>query len=91
MNTAEVDIDRLVNYEKEYRNVIKKAIVSDGHLTGLCPFHDDKNNSFSVDLATGKWHCFAEDEGGNVIKATPWRNTHLKSGFRKSGCRKNAS
>ena len=24
MNTAEVDIDRLVNYEKEYRNVIKK-------------------------------------------------------------------
>lgn len=67
MNTAEVDIDRLINYEKEYRNVIKKAIVSDGHLTGLCPFHDDKNNSFSVDLATGKWHCFAEDEGGNYV------------------------
>lgn len=67
MNTAEVDIDRLVNYEKEYRNVIKKAIVSDGHLTGLCPFHDDKNNSFSVNLATGKWHCFAEDEGGNYV------------------------
>ena len=67
MNTAEVDIDRLVNYEKEYRNVIKKAIVSDGHLTGLCPFHDDKNNSFSVDLATGKWHCFAKDEGGNYV------------------------
>lgn len=67
MNTAEVDIDRLVNYEKEYRNVIKKAIVSDGHLTGLCPFHDDKNNSFSVDLTTGKWHCFAEDEGGNYV------------------------
>lgn len=67
MNTAEVDIDRLVNYEKEYRNVIKKAIVSDGHLTGLCPFHDDKNNSFSVDLVTGKWHCFAEDEGGNYV------------------------
>lgn len=67
MNTAEVDIDRLVNYEKEYRNVIKKAIVSDGHLTGLCPFHDDKNNSFSVDLATGKWHCFAEDESGNYV------------------------
>lgn len=67
MNTAEVDIDRLVNYEKEYRNVIKKAIVSNGHLTGLCPFHDDKNNSFSVDLATGKWHCFAEDEGGNYV------------------------
>lgn len=67
MNTAEVDIDRLVNYEKEYRNVIKKATVSDGHLTGLCPFHDDKNNSFSVDLATGKWHCFAEDEGGNYV------------------------
>lgn len=67
MNTAEVDIDRLVNYEKEYRNVIKKATVSDGHLTGLCPFHDDKNNSFSVDLATGKWHCFSEDEGGNYV------------------------
>ena len=67
MNTAEVDIDRLVDYEKEYRNVIKKAMVSDGHLTGLCPFHDDKNNSFSADLVSGKWHCFAEDEGGNYV------------------------
>lgn len=67
MNTAEVDIDRLVDYRSEYGSVIKKAQVTGDQMIGLCPFHNDKNNSFSVNLKTGLWHCFSEDRGGNFI------------------------
>ena len=67
MNTAEVDLDRLVDYEREYRSVVKGAQVTGDHMIGLCPFHDDSKNSFSVDLKTGRWHCFSEDIGGNYV------------------------
>lgn len=62
-----VDLDRIVDYRAEYTAVIEKHKITGDNLIGLCPFHDDKNNSFSVDLKTGKWHCFAEDEGGNFV------------------------
>lgn len=67
MQAAEVDLDRLVDYKTEYCSVIKKHKVTGDNLTGLCPFHDDRNNSFSVDLKTGQWKCHAEDRGGNFI------------------------
>ena len=67
MQTAEVDLDRLVDYKTEYCSAIKKHKISGDNLTGLCPFHDDRNNSFSVDLRTGMWKCHAEDRGGNFI------------------------
>lgn len=68
MNTAEVDIDRLVDYKSEYTQYIKKAKITGDQLIGLCPFHDDRNNSFSVNLKTGQWHCFSEDRGGNFTQ-----------------------
>lgn len=67
MQAAEVDLDRLVDYKTEYCSVIKKYHISGDNLTGLCPFHDDRNNSFSVDLKTGMWKCHAEDRGGNFV------------------------
>ncbi len=67
MEAGRPDIDDFVNYEAEYRSVIK-GVKSDGRkLTGRCPFHDDKKNSFSADLQTGKWNCFTEGRGGNFI------------------------
>lgn len=66
-NGSEPNIDDFVNYEAEYRPHIKKAVVAGGHMTGLCPFHNDRNNSFSVDLKTGQWHCFSEEIGGNFL------------------------
>nr|DAX49746.1 MAG TPA: active helicase ring shaped helicase [Caudoviricetes sp.] len=65
MRVDEVDIDHLVDYKTEYSRIIQKHKISGANLTGLCPFHDDKNNSFSVDLKTGCWKCHAEDRGGN--------------------------
>ena len=62
-----IDLDRLVDYRSEYGSVVKKAKVTGDQMTGLCPFHEDRNNSFSVDLKTGRWHCFSEDIGGNFI------------------------
>ncbi len=34
---------------------------------GLCPFHDDKNPSFSVAPAKGIYRCFSCGNGGNAI------------------------
>lgn len=34
---------------------------------GLCPFHDDKSPSMSVNPASGLWHCFACGAGGDTF------------------------
>ena len=69
-----VDLDRIVDYRAEYTAVIEKYQIAGDNLVGLCPFHRDKQNSFSVDLKTGQWHCFSEDESGNFI--TFWAKYH---------------
>ncbi|MCP4568515.1 MAG: DNA primase, partial [FCB group bacterium] len=32
---------------------------------GLCPFHDDKNPSLSVNPSTNLWQCFGCGTGGD--------------------------
>lgn len=66
-STTVQSIDEYVNYESEYRQHVKKAVVLGNKMKGLCPFHQDSHESFSVDLKTGKWHCFTEDIGGNFL------------------------
>jgi hypothetical protein len=34
---------------------------------GLCPFHDDHHDSFSVNAEKNYWHCFSGCGGGSVI------------------------
>ena len=36
--------------------------------TGLCPFHDERTPSFSVDAEHGLYHCFGCSEGGDAIR-----------------------
>jgi DNA primase len=36
--------------------------------TGLCPFHDERSPSFSVDPQAKLYHCFGCGVGGDVIK-----------------------
>lgn len=66
-SSAEINIDQLVDYITEYSRAIKKPKLSGNNLIGLCPFHNDTNSSFSVDLATGKYDCFACGASGNYI------------------------
>jgi DNA primase len=35
---------------------------------GLCPFHEDKTPSLSVNPETKLWNCFGCDKGGDVIR-----------------------
>ena len=64
---ANIDIDKIVNYQREYAGAIEKPQVSGSRLVGLCPFHADKNASFSADLKTGRFNCFACGASGNYI------------------------
>jgi DNA primase len=36
--------------------------------TGLCPFHEERSPSFSVDAHQGLYHCFGCGVGGDIIK-----------------------
>lgn len=67
MDAQEINIDDIIDYRREYESAIERAHVSGEELTGLCPFHEDRNNSFSANLKNGKWHCFAENIGGNFL------------------------
>ncbi len=37
-------------------------------LTGLCPFHQERTPSFTVDPEKGLWHCFGCKAGGDVFR-----------------------
>ena len=41
---------------------------SGNRFTGLCPFHDERSPSFSVDQLEKLYHCFGCGVGGDVIK-----------------------
>ncbi len=58
----EVSIERLA----EARGI--KLHRSGRSLMGLCPFHDDRNPSLSIDPVKNEWHCFGCDRKGDVIE-----------------------
>jgi DNA primase len=39
-----------------------------GRFVGLCPFHDERTPSFSVDPASKLYYCFGCQEGGDVFR-----------------------
>lgn len=62
-----IDLDRQLDYKGIYQRAVKKAKITGDTLTGLCPFHQDTQSSFSVNLATGQYKCFACNEEGNFV------------------------
>ena len=49
------------------RDFVRQYIDLDGHNRGLCPFHDDHRQSFSVDEERNYYQCFAGCKGNTVI------------------------
>lgn len=62
----DIELDTIVDYRREYACLEKQKISGDS-MQGLCPFHQDKNASLSVDLKTGRYKCFACGAEGNFL------------------------
>ena len=56
-----VDIVEVISAHTDLRR-------SGQRMTGLCPFHDERTPSFSVDAGAKLYHCFGCGVGGDVIK-----------------------
>lgn len=65
--TEQVNIDEFVDYAAEYKAVLKNAKIAGDRIVGKCPFHDDRKDSFTADLKTGKCTCFTGCINGNFI------------------------
>lgn len=50
-----------------YTKFVQKPEFKHDRMVSLCPFHDDRKPSFSVDLKTGKFVCFACGKAGNYV------------------------
>jgi DNA primase len=60
---SQVDIVKVIG---EY--VRLKRLGTAGRYVGLCPFHQEKTPSFSVNQARQGYHCFGCGVGGDVLK-----------------------
>lgn len=70
----DIELDKIVDYKAEYLSAIEKPKITGSRLTGLCPFHKDKNASFSANLENGMYKCFACGAEGNFL--TFYGNLH---------------
>ena len=53
----------IVKIISEYVKVKKRG----KNYIGLCPFHSEKDGSFTVSAEKNLWHCFGCNEGGNIF------------------------
>jgi len=68
---TEVDLDQLKK-DTSILDVLERYGVpaerqGNGKFMVLCPFHEDKNPSLSVDPLKNVWHCFGCQKGGSSI------------------------
>lgn len=69
MNSDELKdfVDR-VKANVDIADIIRLRIELNRSLKGCCPFHDERNPSFSVNTNGQYFHCFGCGVGGDVIK-----------------------
>jgi DNA primase len=51
---------------EEYVSRFVKLEKKGKRLWGLCPFHEEKTPSFTVDPEKQTWHCFGCGKGGDL-------------------------
>ena len=60
----------LVKEHSSIEDIIREHVTlrrSGFNLMGLCPFHDEKSSSFSVNPSAGFYYCFGCNKGGDAI------------------------
>ena len=70
-NTEQDEFVEKVRERSDIHSVISRYVSLNqrgGKYWGLCPFHNEKTPSFSVDAAKGLFYCFGCHTGGNVFK-----------------------
>lgn len=63
------DIEKIRSMANLYDIVSDDVMLkqSGSQYMGLCPFHDEKTPSFSVNPSNGYWHCFGCGKSGDVF------------------------
>ncbi len=78
----------IIDYYTLFAGSVKSLkIAANNQATGLCPLHQDKHISLSVNLDTGLWKCFAGCGEGNAyqfaerigVDTKPYRNNNNQS------------
>lgn len=68
--------DRIKNSISVY-DFVSRYVTLDQRGKGLCPFHDDRVQSFQVNLQENYWSCYAGCGGGSILDfAMKWRDKH---------------
>ncbi len=57
-----------INLYSQYITIDLTESTPSGEISAICPFHDDRNPSFSFNSVTGLWYCFSCNEGGNAYQ-----------------------
>ena len=52
-------LERVGDFSVLFEGLAKQKPSTDGWVTALCPFHEDRNPSFAFNRNSGQWCCFA--------------------------------
>jgi len=81
MSTIIEKIESKIDYLDFYSEYIQKLkSLGEGQYTGLCCFHEDESPSFSINVETGMWRCYAGCGDGNLYS---FLERHLKISTKK--------
>jgi hypothetical protein len=69
------EVEARLDLKQIFSDVKNAKPSGNGHMLGLCPFHDDHGPSFGFSTTTGCWECFAQG-----IKGGPFDYLMRRSG-----------
>lgn len=78
---ADVSLSDAIKGSLPVVEFVSRFVELDSKGKGYCPFHDDQEQSFSVDRQRNFWHCFAGCGGGSIIDFwMKWRQMQGQDG-----------